>query len=414
MHFSKKSLTLLSVLFIFCLDAFGPGLIHSICASLVSTKQNIFILQDASLFKTGFILVTLYILFPIAQFIAAPLAGDFSDIFGHKKTLIFTLIGSICGYLLISLSIFLSSVWLLYASCFFTGLFASNGAIGYAAVAGLDKEEAARAKNFSLIISIGSIGSVAAITVGPLFFIPLKDPFLSFVFPFLIAAGLFAGNLLFMLFAFEKDIPSSGKASFNLANETHNIIGALRDPKFKNSCFVFFFLVSSWTICFQYYPINLIDSFHTTPFQVMINLMMVSIAWFCSNFFFQKRFASVAHPQQMLSITLFIFSLFIFSCFIQKTYFLFSLYFTLMSIFAALSWSNSLTYVSLSASSENQGRAFGIIQSFSSLAAIITTLLKNATASFYPKSVFLLGISYAILALIYLHKNNKAYPTKPV
>ena len=369
---------------------------------------------DTGVFMKGVSILILYLLFPIAQFIAAPLTGDFSDVFGHKKTLSYTLLGSIFGYLLISLSIYLPSIGLLYASCFITGLFASNGAIGYAAVSNLSKTEASRAKNFSLIISIGSMSTVAALSAGPLFFIPFKDPFLSFILPFLITACLFAGNLLFMLFAFEKDASTPKNASFNVTRGTRNVMEALRNQKFKNSCLVFFFLVSSWTLCFQYYPLNLVDTFHSSPLSVMRNLVTISLVWFCSNFFLQKRLVGIAHPQQMLSITLFILTLFMFSCFIQNTYFLFSLYFTLMTIFAAISWSNSLTYVSLLASSENQGRAFGIIQSFSSLAAIVTTLLRGGITYFYPKSVFLLGGGYAILAIVYLHKNTKLPSNKIV
>lgn len=108
----------------------------------------------------GGILLALY---PLGQFLGAPVIGALADKFGRKRVLSITLIFTTFFYIVISYSLDAHLLWLLMSACFLAGLTESNVAICQSAIADISTEED-RGRLFSYLYGIMSFGYV----IGPL------------------------------------------------------------------------------------------------------------------------------------------------------------------------------------------------------------------------------------------------------
>ncbi|KTD06401.1 transporter of the major facilitator superfamily (MFS) [Legionella gratiana] len=125
-------------------------------------------------------------IFPLGQFIGAPILGKNSDRYGRKKILIISLAGSLLGYLLTVLSFWINCFWLLLFSRFLTGFMEGTFAVARAFASELT--------TINKFVSFGRINSMAAIgyIIGPVIGGLLSDSkiisWFSWSFPFTIAA----------------------------------------------------------------------------------------------------------------------------------------------------------------------------------------------------------------------------------
>lgn len=74
-------------------------------------------------------------LYPLAQFLAAPVIGGLSDRFGRRRTLLVSLAASTCCYALIALAVARRNLALLIVGCLLAGLSEANIAVAQSAIA---------------------------------------------------------------------------------------------------------------------------------------------------------------------------------------------------------------------------------------------------------------------------------------
>jgi len=89
-------------------------------------------------------------IFPLCQFFAAPILGTFSDRYGRKKVLVFSLAGMLLGSIIMALSITVSNLTLAFLSRIIMGGFSGSLAVTQSAIADISDENS-RAQNFGLI-----------------------------------------------------------------------------------------------------------------------------------------------------------------------------------------------------------------------------------------------------------------------
>lgn len=196
--------------------------------------------------------------FAFCSFFSAPVFGALSDRYGRKKILIFSLLGSVAGYILFGIG---GALWVLFLGRIIDGLTAGNISILFAYISDTT-EPRERAKWFGYIgavMGIGKIGGPAlggflgSISVGLPFFITAGLIFLS---------GLAACFLLPESLAPEKRTKQLAPGSFNTFSHFKDIF-AMREIQLLLLAGVLFFAALG---IFQFnFTVFLKDIYHWGP-----------------------------------------------------------------------------------------------------------------------------------------------------
>ncbi len=180
----KRQLRIL--LFVVFLSFIGASIAYPIIPPLFLQKTGSHLIplawSDAT--RRFFLGLTLAV-FPLGQFIGAPILGRNADLYGRKKVLTLSLGGSILGYTLTALSLYIDSFKLLLFSLFLSGFMESTFPIARAIASDLI--------SINKFVSFGRINTMAAIgyILGPLFGGVFSDKHLiswfSYPLPFFLA-----------------------------------------------------------------------------------------------------------------------------------------------------------------------------------------------------------------------------------
>ncbi|WP_233593703.1 MFS transporter [Legionella qingyii] len=125
-------------------------------------------------------------IFPLGQFIGSPILGRSSDLYGRKKILIISLLGSTLGYLLTVISFWTNCFWLLLFSRFLTGFMEGTFAVARAFASELTTIN--KFVSFGRINSMAGIGYIIGPIIGGLLSNSQAVLWFSWSFPFTVAA----------------------------------------------------------------------------------------------------------------------------------------------------------------------------------------------------------------------------------
>lgn len=181
----KKQLWI--ILFIVLISFIGSSIAYPIFPPLFlqSTDQLIISPEWSDTSRRILLGLTLAI-FPLGQFIGSPILGRNSDIYGRKKILVISLVGSLLGYVLTVIAFGTHCFWLLLFSRFLTGFMEGTFAVARAFAAELT--------TINKFVSFGRINTMAGIgyIIGPIIGGLLSNsnivPWFSWSFPFTFAA----------------------------------------------------------------------------------------------------------------------------------------------------------------------------------------------------------------------------------
>jgi len=385
----------------FFLDGFGLALAYPILTPLFLTPELNFFSEELSFSQRTFLLGLIISLFPIAQFFGAPLIGETSDLIGRKKTLLATVAATGGGYLLSSIGIMTHSVELLFISRLWTGFFAGNMMLCLAAVADLCSEEKARSKHFGILAGMGGLGFIFSILFGGL----LSDPLLSKHFtpslPFWLTAVFSLINFFQIAFFFSESHIPSVKKKLKLFQGFEHLKVALRTKRLQPLYIIFFFFTIGWVGTMQFIPTFLFSIYPVNQFIVTKILFGIGLIWSLANFLVQRLLIRFFHFQKIL-----LFCLISLSCLLALTLLPLPFPLFLILIFlgvfcAALSWTNTLTLLSLNASKNIQGSLLGVNQSIGSIASMLGPLLCGIIAGYSIHLVFLFT-ALAVLSAFFI------------
>ncbi len=141
----------------------GYALMITVFTPLMIGSQGSLVPADTSRATRSVLLGVLLSLYPLGQFLGAPILGGLSDRRGRRPVLLLTLAVGVAGYLVISGAIAASNLPLLMAASFVTGLFEANVAIAQSAIADV-ADGARRGTLFGYVYLASSLAYV----VGPL------------------------------------------------------------------------------------------------------------------------------------------------------------------------------------------------------------------------------------------------------
>jgi MFS transporter, DHA1 family, tetracycline resistance protein len=187
MNSVKRIFPLLTVLF---LGYFGFSLALPLFPPLFLSPDLNFLPSGITTETRRILLGILFAMYPIGQFIGAPLLGKWSDKYGRKPIILISLIIVIPAYLGSAFSVLYAWPALLFVSRFLSGLLEGNIVIAQAAIADISEDSKTKTKNFGWLVSLSS----TAFFFGPLIGGKLADSKIVWWFhydtPFWCAAAL--------------------------------------------------------------------------------------------------------------------------------------------------------------------------------------------------------------------------------
>jgi MFS family permease len=151
----------------------GYSLMITVFTPLLLDAHSQLLPADSSHAVRSVVLGVLLSLYPLGQFVGAPLLGSLSDRWGRRPVLMGTLAVGAVAYVLISVSLAVTNLPLLMVLCFVGGLFEANIAITQSALADVSDtaDETDRNRLFGYVYLSVSLAYVA----GPLAGGPLAD-----------------------------------------------------------------------------------------------------------------------------------------------------------------------------------------------------------------------------------------------
>lgn len=152
-------------------------------------------------------------MYSFLQFIAAPLIGSLSDVYGRKTLLLCTTCGVAFSYAVWAVS---HNFTLFVISRIIGGISKGNISLSTAVVTDVCSTKV-RGKGMALIGIAFSVGFIIGPMIGAQFAVNLKSSSDFYIFPAVFALTLAALDILFLLFAFQESLPL-GKRAHSIAS----------------------------------------------------------------------------------------------------------------------------------------------------------------------------------------------------
>lgn len=258
---SFKGKPLLVVFLTIFIDMLGIGILIPVFPQLVTPGSPDSILPNGWTISQGFILLGwLSAAYPLGQFIAAPILGQFADRFGRKPVLTLSITGTAIGYILFAIGLITKNIPLLFASRILDGFTGGNISVAQAAIADISTPKN-RAKNFGLIGMAFGLGFI----LGPYIGGKLADPHIVSWFsastPFWFAAGLSLVNALMVVLLLPETLKVKIKKRLDLSRPFHNIAVAFSRPGLRSVMPTSFLFTAGFTFFTTFFGLVLLNKF---------------------------------------------------------------------------------------------------------------------------------------------------------
>ncbi len=340
----------------------------------------------------GGILLALY---PLGQFLGAPVIGSLADKFGRKRVLTISLLFTIFFYVVIAHAIDIRLLWLLMVACFLAGLTESNVAICQSSIADISTEED-RGRLFSYLYSFMSLGYF----IGPLAGGQIAVHY-GLSTPFWIVIGLLVLVYIWVWVSFHDTfIPDKDKVISYFKTFT-NLASVFTDLPIRRVYLVNFLIYFGLFGIARTITIYVVDEWNFSLDKVTLYYAIASAACGISNLFF---FAPLASRFSLRPIAIWSGivggAMLIFVVIPQAEW---TIWITSIPSFFILMWAISAcgAYISTLVGPERQGRVLGNNLALQVGAESIGAALGGFLAAiFVPLSVVTYGVAIILGSLI--------------
>jgi DHA1 family tetracycline resistance protein-like MFS transporter len=239
----------------------GYSLMIAIFTPLLLRVDGRMLPRSESIAGRTIALGALLALYPLAQFLAAPVIGALSDRYGRRRTLLVSLTASTACYALIAAAVQSRTLWLLMVACFIAGLAEANIAVAQSAVA-----DVAPVQQRSRLFGYVYLSSSLAYVIGPLAGGKLADrglvSWFDYATPFWAAAVLLLAILAVTALVFHETAVTSDPAPIRLTRAFRSLRDAGRPGPLRRVYLANFVLYLAIFGFFRVYPMYLINRFH--------------------------------------------------------------------------------------------------------------------------------------------------------
>jgi DHA1 family tetracycline resistance protein-like MFS transporter len=407
-----KGHPLLAVFTTVFIDLLGVGILIPVFPLLVLPNSPDNILPDGWTIEQGFIMLGwLSAAYPLSQFVAAPILGQFADRYGRKKVLAISIFGTSIGYLLFGLGIALQNIPLLFASRILDGLTGGNISVAQASIADISTAKN-RAKNFGMIGMAFGLGFI----LGPYIGGKLADSGVVSWFnaqtPFYFTALLSLINVFLILLFLPETLKIAKKVRIDVTKPFQNIKIAFSRPGLRNVMPTSFLFTAGFTFFTTFMAIVLAQKFgfssgNTGDYFAYVGLWIAAVQGGLTGYL-SKRFKDY----QILRISIFISAISLLGYFLIPTgeYKWLFLVPPFMAIGNGLTMAFNSALISRISPPELQGESLGINSSVMALAQAIPAIMAGYIATVNNNLPIVVGsitITLAGIAFWLLFKPSK-------
>lgn len=392
---------LLPVFLTVFIDMMGGGIPIPVLPSLILAPETSILSPELTPEIRKIIFGFLTGSFFLAQFLGAPILGAISDRDGRKKVLMLSLGGTVVGYLLFALGIYLKSIEILFISRILAGFMGGNISVALSIISDVSTPET-KTRNFGLIGAAFGLGFIFGPALGGI----LSDKTLysgfSLITPFLVSALLTFINIVLANFNIPETIRNRYHRKVNLLTGIQNIRDAFHSPVYRMIFGMVFCITFGFTLFTQFFSVFLTDEYKMDMRGIGWIFSYVGIWAVIAQGAFLRPLSKKFKPIQILSISLFLLSILLVVIILpEKSGYLYFII-PFMASSQGMTQPNVNTIVTNSAPPEAQGQILGINQSVQSLAMAIPPMIAGFLSSVdirfpnYAASVFMLA-GWAIL-----------------
>lgn len=383
---------LLSVIF---LDNLGLTVVYPIFTPLVLKPIYTLLPPELSLSSRLILLGILIAAFPFAQFLAGPIIGHISDCKGRKFAFTLALLGEALGFMLTGLAIQFMSYPFLIVARTISGFFAGNMTICLSAISDLSPDIKTRSRNFGIVSSVAGISFVIAIVIGGTLSNETLNNLFNSSLPFWAITLVCLVNLILIRKVFsetlphEKDTPPL-KQIFNIFKTS--------DLRFLYTLFFFFML--GWIITLQFLSTFLIEHFTGTKLMITATFVSAGLAWCIGNMLINKLLLRFLKPKYILFNALLLSTICLFVASRISNFLLFYHFMVFGGLFASLTWTNTLSLISIRAPENLQGKLLGLNQSVATISMAFAPLFGGMVGEFDIRTIYLFASGSLLISLI--------------
>lgn len=395
---NKKNKKTIFVIFLTVfLDLLGVGIIIPVLAPLLlENKSGIFAL-DADFGTRTIIFGILLATYSLSQFFSNPVIGALSDRFGRRKVLMYSLVGTIVGYAILTYGIVVGSLFLVFLGRVLPGLASGNLTIAYSSLADVSDAKT-KTKNFGLIGMAFGLGFVIGPFVGGQLANPNLVSWFSYETPFIASVILSIINIVLAYKFFPETLNERKASKISFMTGIENIIKAFSFKSLRTLFLIVFINNFGFAFFTQFFIVLLLRKYGYMQDDIGIVYAYLGIWVAISQGLILRPLANHLEPAK---IVLFAFPLTTISLLVllipENPIYLY----VIIPIFAfSQSSANSSlqTVVSNMAGKEKQGEIMGISSSMNSLSQALPALIGGGVAAAHLSYPMLLAAVCALVA----------------
>lgn len=414
MEKKSNNKTLFVIFFTIFLDLLGVGLIIPVLAPLLLQNKSGVFAPTADFALRTIIFGVLLATYSFAQFFSNPIIGALSDRFGRRKVLLYSLVGTIVGYLLLALGIFYSSLFLVFIGRILPGFASGNITVAYSSLADVS-DSTTKTKNFGLVGMAFGLGFI----IGPFLGGQLANPNLVSWFnydtPFQAAVILAVINLVLAYKYFPETLFERKKKKISLLSGIKNIKRAFSLQSLRTLYLIVFINNFGFAFFTQFFIVLLLKKYGYMQDGIGIIYGYLGLWVVISQGYIIRKLSAKMEPAKIALLAFPLNALSLVFLLLPSDPFYLYLIIPLLSFAQSSSSSSIQTVISNIAEKTSQGEVLGISSSMNSLSQAAPALIGGyVVAAHLSYPIILAAICAFIAWILFLNVYSKKLHTMTV